>query len=215
MDSSAVGRGKALGLAELQVDRMARAMQWWDGKTVDDSRVLEAGLDPGSPVIRRLLYLVRELIGFPRHLSQHVGGFVISNGPMSELVPIENAAMEDRTVIPWDKDDIDTLGILKVDVLALDDVLTRLAEMDERMAQVVELRVFAGMTVAEAAFALQAQSQADTFVIDVRVDVVPLIRRAIIPEKPHLVGRPSGPRDRRGLCRKHSADFFHLRCQHQ
>jgi error-prone DNA polymerase len=94
-------------------------MQWWDGKRVDDSRVLEAGLDPGSPVIRRLLYLVRELVGFPRHLSQHVGGFVISNGPMSELVPIENAAMEERTVIQWEKNDLEDLGLLKVDVLGL------------------------------------------------------------------------------------------------
>ena len=111
--------GKALGLSELQVSRLARSMQWWDGKTVDDSRVLEAGLDPGSPVVRRLLYLVGELIGFPRHLSQHVGGFVISNGPMSELVPIENAAMEDRTVIQWEKDDLEDLGLLKVDVLGL------------------------------------------------------------------------------------------------
>ena len=111
--------GKALGLTELQVSRLARSMQWWDGKTVDDSRVLEAGLDPDSPVVQRLLYLVRELIGFPRHLSQHVGGFVISNGPMSELVPIENAAMQDRTVIQWEKDDLEDLGLLKVDVLGL------------------------------------------------------------------------------------------------
>jgi error-prone DNA polymerase len=103
----------------MQVGRLARSMQWWDGKRVDDSRVLEAGLDPGSPVIRRLLYLVRELIGFPRHLSQHVGGFVISNGPMSELVPIENASMQERTVIQWEKNDLEDLGLLKVDVLGL------------------------------------------------------------------------------------------------
>ncbi|MDX1404320.1 MAG: error-prone DNA polymerase, partial [Woeseiaceae bacterium] len=111
--------GKALGLSGLQVDRLARSMQWWDGSQVDDSRVLEAGLDPNSPVIRRLLYLVRELLGFPRHLSQHVGGFVISNGPLSELVPVENAAMEDRTVIQWEKNDLEDLGLLKVDVLGL------------------------------------------------------------------------------------------------
>jgi len=111
--------GKALGLSELQVGRLARSMQWWDGKRVDDSRILEAGLDPDSPVIRRLLYLVGELVGFPRHLSQHVGGFVISNGPMSELVPIENAAMPDRTVIQWEKNDLEDLGLLKVDVLGL------------------------------------------------------------------------------------------------
>jgi error-prone DNA polymerase len=111
--------GKALGLTELQVSRLARSMQWWDGQRIDDSRVLEAGLDPESPVIKRLLYLVREILGFPRHLSQHVGGFVISNGPLSELVPVENAAMPDRTVIQWEKDDLEDLGLLKVDVLGL------------------------------------------------------------------------------------------------
>jgi error-prone DNA polymerase len=111
--------GKALGLSGLQVDRLARSMQWWDGSQVDDSRVLEAGLDPQSAVIKRLLYLVRELTGFPRHLSQHVGGFVISNGALSDLVPVENAAMEDRTVIQWEKNDLEDLGLLKVDVLGL------------------------------------------------------------------------------------------------
>ncbi len=111
--------GKALGLADLQVSRLSRSMQWWDGQEVDESRILEAGLDPGSPVVRRLLFLVGELIGFPRHLSQHVGGFVISNGPMSELVPIENASMADRTVIQWEKNDLEDLGLLKVDVLGL------------------------------------------------------------------------------------------------
>ncbi|MDH3430216.1 MAG: error-prone DNA polymerase [Gammaproteobacteria bacterium] len=111
--------GKALGLSELQVGRLARSMQWWDGQRVDDSRVLEAGLDPESPIIKRLLYLVREILGFPRHLSQHVGGFVISNGLLSELVPVENAAMPDRTVIQWEKTDLEDLGLLKVDVLGL------------------------------------------------------------------------------------------------
>ena len=111
--------GKALGLSGLQVDRLAKSIQWWDGSQVDDSRVLEAGLDPGSPVIKRLLYLVRQLLSFPRHLSQHVGGFVISNGPLSELVPVENATMEDRTVIQWEKNDLEDLGLLKVDVLGL------------------------------------------------------------------------------------------------
>jgi len=111
--------GKALGLSGLQVDRLARSMQWWDGGEVDASRVLEAGLDPASPTIRRLLYLVRQLMGFPRHLSQHVGGFVISNGPLAELVPVENAAMDERTVIQWEKNDLEDLGLLKVDVLGL------------------------------------------------------------------------------------------------
>jgi error-prone DNA polymerase len=111
--------GKALGLADLQVDRMARSMQWWDGKEVNSERVVEAGLNPDSPQIRRLIVLVTQLIGFPRHLSQHVGGFLISEGSLSELVPVENAAMEGRTVIQWDKDDLDDLGLLKVDVLGL------------------------------------------------------------------------------------------------
>ncbi|HNP34585.1 MAG TPA: error-prone DNA polymerase [Woeseiaceae bacterium] len=111
--------GKALGLTDLQTGRLSRSMQWWDGSKVDESRILEAGLCPDSPVIKRLLYLVRELIGFPRHLSQHVGGFVISRGPLSELVPIENAAMDNRTVIQWEKNDLEDLGLLKVDVLGL------------------------------------------------------------------------------------------------
>jgi error-prone DNA polymerase len=111
--------GKALGLDTLQVDRLARAMQWWDGRELDGSRVRDAGFDPANPLMVRLLGLTRELMGFPRHLSQHTGGFVISRGPLEELVPIENAAMPDRTVIEWDKDDLDELGLLKVDVLGL------------------------------------------------------------------------------------------------
>ena len=111
--------GRVLGLSDLQIGRLSRSMQWWDGKQVDESRILEAGLRPDSPVIRRLLYLVGELIGFPRHLSQHVGGFVISNGLLSDLVPVENAAMDDRTVIQWEKNDLEDLGLLKVDVLGL------------------------------------------------------------------------------------------------
>ena len=111
--------GKVLGLSDLQISRLSRSMQWWDGSKVDDSRVLEAGLDPDSPIIRRLMYLVREIMGFPRHLSQHVGGFIISNAPLYELVPIENAAMPDRTVIQWEKNDLEDLGLLKVDVLGL------------------------------------------------------------------------------------------------
>jgi len=111
--------GKVLGLSELQVGRLSRSMQWWDGHKVDDSRILEAGLSPDSPVIKRLLYLVSELIGFPRHLSQHVGGFVISDAPLHELVPVENATMPDRTVIQWEKNDLEDLGLLKVDVLGL------------------------------------------------------------------------------------------------
>jgi len=111
--------GKILGLSDLQISRLSRSMQWWDGHKVDDSRILEAGLDPESPIIRRLMYLVGEIMGFPRHLSQHVGGFVISDAPLFELVPIENASMPDRTVIQWEKNDLEDLGLLKVDVLGL------------------------------------------------------------------------------------------------
>ncbi|MHB8455290.1 MAG: error-prone DNA polymerase [Acidiferrobacterales bacterium] len=111
--------GRALGLASEQLDRLTSNLQWWDGRDVVPARLAEAGFDPENPVIRRLLIRARELLGFPRHLSQHVGGFVISRGPLSRLVPIENAAMPGRTVIQWDKNDLDALGLLKVDCLAL------------------------------------------------------------------------------------------------
>jgi error-prone DNA polymerase len=111
--------GKALGLDLRQVDALASGMQWWDGQRIDPERIRAAGFDPGDAVIGRVVALVAEILGFPRHLSQHVGGFVIARGRLDELVPIENAAMPDRTVIEWDKDDIDALGLLKVDVLAL------------------------------------------------------------------------------------------------
>jgi error-prone DNA polymerase len=111
--------GKALGLDLAQVDRLAKGLAWWDGRRVRAERLQEAGFDPDNPVIQRLIVLVDIIVGFPRHLSQHVGGFVISRGPLSQLVPIENAAMAERTVIQWDKDDLDALGLLKVDVLAL------------------------------------------------------------------------------------------------
>jgi error-prone DNA polymerase len=111
--------GKALGLDLAQVDKLARGMQWWDGQRIDPDRIRACGFDPEDPVISRLIALTAEILGFPRHLSQHVGGFVIARGRLDELVPIENAAMPDRTVIEWDKDDLDALGLLKVDVLGL------------------------------------------------------------------------------------------------
>lgn len=111
--------GKALGLDGEQVDRLAKSHAWWDGRRVRPERLREEGFDPENPRLQLLLRMVDELIGFPRHLSQHVGGFVISNGPLSHLVPIENAAMPERTIIQWDKDDLDALGLLKIDILAL------------------------------------------------------------------------------------------------
>jgi error-prone DNA polymerase len=110
---------KALGLSEDVGAAMAGTVWGSWGREVSDKRIEEAGLDPANPMIRRAIRLTTELIGFPRHLSQHVGGFVLTQGPLVETVPIGNAAMDDRTFIEWDKDDIDALGIMKVDVLAL------------------------------------------------------------------------------------------------
>ena len=111
--------GKALGLDIRQVDRIAKSVAWWDDRKELAARLRDAGFDPASPVMRRLTALACALLGFPRHLSQHVGGFVISRGALAHLVPIENAAMPERSVIQWDKDDLENLGLLKVDVLAL------------------------------------------------------------------------------------------------
>jgi error-prone DNA polymerase len=118
--------GKALGFSLDAVDRIAKRVDRWEKNPFTDSESgdvpaqLDAlGFDSSDATIRLFVQLVRELLGFPRHLSQHVGGFVITRGPLSELVPIENAAMPHRTVIEWDKDDIDALGMLKVDVLGL------------------------------------------------------------------------------------------------
>jgi error-prone DNA polymerase len=111
--------GKALGFEAADLDRLSGNLAWWDGRRAMPERVAESGLDPSSPATQQLCDLAAELVGFPRHLSQHVGGFVVSRGPLAELVPIENAAMPDRTVIQWDKDDLEALGLMKVDVLAL------------------------------------------------------------------------------------------------
>jgi len=111
--------GKALGFSPAQVDRLARNTAWWDNPEGFTARIRQQGFDLDNLKIRQLVYLVQALVGFPRHLSQHVGGFVISEAPLASLVPVENAAMADRTVIQWDKEDLETLGLLKVDCLAL------------------------------------------------------------------------------------------------
>jgi error-prone DNA polymerase len=164
--------GKALGLDAVQLDRIAGSFVWWDHPGERAARLSEAGFDPGSPVIHKLITLTSELSGFPRHLSQHVGGFVISRGPLSRLVPTENAAMPGdpsrytdegvkpasrasgntdpsnalRTNIQWDKDDLDALGLLKVDVLALGmltairmalDLVNRQRKSDRTMANIL------------------------------------------------------------------------------
>ena len=111
--------GKALGLSEDTVAALATTIWGLSNAGLPDEYVRQAGLDPKDPLLATCLELTQELIGFPRHLSQHVGGFVLTRGPLSEVVPIGNAAMEDRTFIEWDKDDLDALGLLKVDVLGL------------------------------------------------------------------------------------------------
>jgi error-prone DNA polymerase len=110
--------GKALGLTEDVTAALAKTV-WGYGEGLPNDHIRQAGLDPANPTIRQAVEIADELIGFPRHLSQHVGGFVLTRGPLDETVPIANAAMEDRTFIEWDKDDIDTLQLMKVDVLAL------------------------------------------------------------------------------------------------
>ncbi|CAG9207622.1 Error-prone DNA polymerase [Paraburkholderia tropica] len=111
--------GKALGVDPAIVDRVAKAHHWFDSSRDLLERFAEAGLDPETPLIVQWANFAALLLGFPRHLSQHSGGFVISRGKLSRLVPIENAAMVDRSIIQWDKDDIEALGLLKIDVLAL------------------------------------------------------------------------------------------------
>lgn len=111
--------GKALGFAESQLDFIIKQVNRRDRALSWQAQILEHGLDGNSKKVKQLIALTEAVLGFPRHLSQHVGGFVISSGPLYDLVPVENAAMQDRTVIQWDKDDLESLGLLKVDVLAL------------------------------------------------------------------------------------------------
>ncbi|MFM1885248.1 MAG: error-prone polymerase [Pseudomonadota bacterium] len=110
---------RVLGFKDAEAAALSRLVKWWNGRAIDPERFLAAGFDPQQPRLQLLLALLGEMVGFPRHLSQHVGGFVIAEGLLEELVPVENAAMPGRTVIQWDKDDLDELGLIKVDVLAL------------------------------------------------------------------------------------------------
>lgn len=119
--------GKAIGFTEDQIEALSKSLAWWDGTDMINEHLESMGFDPGSPLIKRFSWLLQQLLGFPRHLSQHVGGFVISDRDLSTLVPVENAAMPDRTIIQWDKDDLEELGLLKVDVLALG-MLTAIAK---------------------------------------------------------------------------------------
>ncbi|TRU62854.1 MAG: error-prone DNA polymerase, partial [Microcystis aeruginosa Ma_QC_Ch_20071001_M135] len=111
--------GKALGFDLETVDALAKGQQWFDGENLRMERFDELGMDSSSLAVRQLLTLTDQLAGFPRHLSQHTGGFVLTRELLCRMVPVENASMPDRTVIQWDKDDLDAAGLLKVDVLAL------------------------------------------------------------------------------------------------
>ncbi len=111
--------GKALGLDAVLIDDLAKSLAWWNRERELTQRFEQQGFGMPGKLAENFLQLVQEILGFPRHLSQHVGGFVISQGPISNLVPVENASMDDRTVIQWDKEDIEALGLLKVDILAL------------------------------------------------------------------------------------------------
>ncbi len=111
--------GKAIGLSQDRIDSLAKIVEGRGGEESFESKCTAAGIDPKSPIGARTIYLVQSLLGFPRHLSQHTGGMVMTQGALHELCPIENAAMPGRTIIQWDKNDLDELGILKVDCLAL------------------------------------------------------------------------------------------------
>jgi error-prone DNA polymerase len=111
--------GRALGFGIAQINALTASLAWWDKREQLPQRFAELGLDPQAPRVEKWLAIAEALRGFPRHLTQHVGGFVISRGPLARLVPVENAAMAERSVIQWDKDDLDAMGLMKVDILAL------------------------------------------------------------------------------------------------
>ncbi|MCP5285694.1 MAG: error-prone DNA polymerase [Burkholderiaceae bacterium] len=111
--------GRALGIDLERIDAVSKSQHWFDGRRIDPERLRENGFDPEAPISKLWVELTSTLIGFPRHLSQHPGGFVIARDQLARLVPVENAAMDGRSVIQWDKDDLDALGLLKVDLLAL------------------------------------------------------------------------------------------------
>jgi error-prone DNA polymerase len=111
--------GKAFGLSLEQVDRISKTIGHWDDAELAGKRLAETGFDARDPRLMRVISMARELEGIPRHLSIHVGGFVLSATPLYEVAPVEPARMPDRSVVPWDKDDLDALGFFKVDVLGL------------------------------------------------------------------------------------------------
>jgi error-prone DNA polymerase len=135
--------GRALGIDLQRIDALAKGQQWFDGRSISADRLRENGFDPDAPVTRLWVELTHQLIGFPRHLSQHPGGFVIARDQIEHLVPVENAAMDKRSVVQWDKDDLDELGLIKVDVLALGmlSAMRRSLEfMGEKLGRKIEMQ---------------------------------------------------------------------------
>jgi error-prone DNA polymerase len=170
--------GRALGFPLAAIDCLAGNLAWWDKREELSQRCAEVGLDPNDPCVQRWLGVAKMLIGMPRHLTQHVGGFVIARGRLDRLVPVENAAMPERTVIQWDKDDIDALGLMKVDVLALgmlSAIRRMLAEVARRRGRPFQL----SDVPAEDAATYEMVSRADTvgvFQIESRAQMAMLPR---------------------------------------
>jgi len=131
--------GGALGLDRSLIDALSSSLAWWDGVELMPERLEQLGIDIGEHRIKRFLWLVPQILGAPRHLSQHTGGFVISDADLSTLVPVENAAMPERTIVQWDKDDLKALGLMKVDVLALG-MLSAIARAFELVSRVRGVR---------------------------------------------------------------------------
>jgi error-prone DNA polymerase len=142
--------GKAFGLSLEQIDRLSGTITHWDTAEVSAQRLREMGFDQRDERVKQILTLAREMEGFPRHLSIHVGGFVLSSAPLYEVAPVEPARMKDRTVVPWDKDDLETLGFYKIDVLGLG-MLTaiRKALADIHAEGELRLKTEAGLTIEE------------------------------------------------------------------
>lgn len=170
--------GKALGLTLDQIERLASQLYFWDKSEEMTKRLGEAGFDAENPKIRQWLILVGLIQGFPRHLSQHTGGFVIARDELSALVPVENAAMPERTVIQWDKDDLEALGLIKVDVLALG-MLTAVRKAFDLIADYSDRHFTLANIPAEDNATYQLIQQADTvgvFQIESRAQMTMLPR---------------------------------------
>jgi error-prone DNA polymerase len=174
--------GKALGLPLDQLDQLSRCFSWWESSSVRYEKLLtrikERGFDPDSPLLKRVLHVTMELINAPRHLSQHVGGFVIADQALHHLVPVENAAMPDRTIIQWDKDDLETLGLLKVDCLALG-MLSCISKCLSYLQKYYQRQLSPALIPAEDAQTYKMIQQADTvgvFQIESRAQMAMLPR---------------------------------------